>query len=202
MNYRSVIPLFALSVILSACQPAQDTKLDESEIKQRGQKAAMALKVGLLGQLQPAMKAGGPVAALPMCKAAAPALTTAASDSMPGISIRRTSDRVRNPDNAPDALDRKVLEIFQSAKGNKAELPTEHVEWLPESKDSKAPVARYYQPLMIKELCLNCHGAKDQIKPEVLALIQKLYPDDQATGYQAGDFRGLIRVDIAPLASP
>lgn len=193
----SIFGLIGMSLLLSACNPGKSVKPDESFIKESGQKAATALKTGLLGQLQPAMKSGGPMAALPMCKGAGPALTTAASDSMPGISIRRISAKVRNPDNAPDAIDLKVLELFQKAKDTKSEMPAEHIEWLPDSSDADKPLARYYQPLMIQPLCLNCHGSKEEMQPEVVELLQKLYPEDQATGYQAGDFRGLIRVDVS-----
>ena len=43
--------------------------------------------------------------------------------------------------------------------------------------------------------CLQCHGTPNQdIAPETLAAIQKLYPDDKATGFKLGDLRGLWRV--------
>jgi hypothetical protein len=32
---------------------------------------------------------------------------------------------------------------------------------------------------------------------EVSAQLAALYPDDKATGYKEGDFRGLIRVSVA-----
>jgi hypothetical protein len=46
-------------------------------------------------------------------------------------------------------------------------------------------------------MCLNCHGEPDKdIKPENLALIRRLYPQDQATGFQLGELRGAWRIDF------
>ena len=33
--------------------------------------------------------------------------------------------------------------------------------------------------------------------PRVVEVLQASYPDDQATGYEAGDLRGLIRVSVS-----
>lgn len=55
---------------------------------------------------------------------------------------------------------------------------------------------RYLKALRIQKPCLNCHGPREQIKPEVLALLKQVYPNDQATGYQEGDLRGAITVKI------
>ena len=90
-----------MSLLISACNPDNLVKTDERLIKEIGQKDAIALKSGLLGQIQPAMKSGGPMAALTMYKGAGPALTSDASDNMPSITIRRISARIRNPKNAP-----------------------------------------------------------------------------------------------------
>ena len=50
-----------------------------------------------------------------------------------------------------------------------------------------------FAPIVISNpLCLQCHGAPDQdIAPATLTAIRKLYPDDKATGYKAGELRGL-----------
>jgi len=55
---------------------------------------------------------------------------------------------------------------------------------------------RYYRPLVVNELCVQCHGPATALAPEVLAALSDLYPSDRATGYLPGDFRGLIRVRI------
>jgi hypothetical protein len=46
-------------------------------------------------------------------------------------------------------------------------------------------------------LCLQCHGvAGRDILPATATLLQKLYPQDQATGFQLGDLRGAWRVEF------
>ena len=46
--------------------------------------------------------------------------------------------------------------------------------------------------------CLTCHGSN--IKPELAAKINSLYPEDKATGYKAGELRGAFTI-MQPLAN-
>ena len=55
---------------------------------------------------------------------------------------------------------------------------------------------RYYKPLVVVPPCLACHGDPADMEPELRSTLEALYPEDLATGYEAGDFRGLIRVSI------
>lgn len=196
MNLRTILPVLLAMIWLSACKQEKSAQYDEAAIKEQGHQAVVSLKTALIGPLQSAMKSGGPAMAIPMCKNSAPALTEAAGSVHENMVIRRVSSRLRNPDNAPDSTDAKILEIFQTAKDSKGQMPTEYIERMSDNSDPGNKVVRYYEPLMIQPLCLNCHGQTDVIKPEVLDLIKKLYPEDRATGYKTGDFRGLIRVDI------
>ncbi len=46
--------------------------------------------------------------------------------------------------------------------------------------------------------CLKCHGlpGKD-IDANTLALLQKKYPEDKATGYKLGDLRGAWKISFS-----
>ena len=44
------------------------------------------------------------------------------------------------------------------------------------------------------EPCLMCHGSG--LDPALKAEIDRLYPDDQATGFKAGELRGAFTVTI------
>ena len=45
------------------------------------------------------------------------------------------------------------------------------------------------------ETCLKCHGrVGHEIANETYAVISKLYPEDKATNYRLGDFRGAWKV--------
>lgn len=46
-------------------------------------------------------------------------------------------------------------------------------------------------------MCLQCHGeAGTEIAPATLAVLQREYPDDRATGYGADELRGLFVVGM------
>jgi len=190
MKLARWLPFLALTAGLTACQkqpPASDepTETEVAEVKETGRAAASALMKSLGGQLKGALESGGPVTALQVCQQAAGPMTTAAGESFEDATIRRTTLKPRNPANAPDELDRKVLEELAAAE----ELPAEHLEWT-------GGTGRFYKPLVIQEVCLKCHGDPAGFSPELADTLAKLYPEDQATGYALGDFRGVIRVDI------
>jgi len=39
-----------------------------------------------------------------------------------------------------------------------------------------------------------CHGAPEQLKPEVRQQLQTLYPADQGVGYAVGQIRGAMTI--------
>jgi len=47
------------------------------------------------------------------------------------------------------------------------------------------------------KLCTQCHGSEQSIKPEVLASINNLYPEDKATGYSENEVRGMWKIVMA-----
>lgn len=54
----------------------------------------------------------------------------------------------------------------------------------------------YYQPLMVSEMCTQCHGPVADLQPGVRERLDELYPEHQAVGYAPGDLRGLIRMVV------
>ncbi len=69
------------------------------------------LMLSLQGELFAAMKEGGPVRALDVCRVKAPEIARATATGTPWR-IARTSLRVRNASNAPDAWETAKLEEF------------------------------------------------------------------------------------------
>lgn len=107
-----------------------------------------------------------------------------------GAQIRRTSLKVRNPQDAPDAYEQKAL-AKAAAAHEKGERISPWIERLPAENSAQGEVA-YYAPIYTLPLCLKCHGTPGETLAESdYAIIKKYYPDDQAIGYQAGDWRGL-----------
>ena len=143
----------------------------------------------LKGELQKGMQEGGPVNAIGVCNMTAPGIANTYS-ARKGWTVGRTSLRVRNPDNAPDAWEQKVLEAFEQRKQD-GENPAgiEHYEAVEVDGE---PVFRYMKAIPTAELCVVCHGSA--IDPYVDARLKELYPEDRARGYQPGDIRGAFTI--------
>ncbi len=47
---------------------------------------------------------------------------------------------------------------------------------------------------MAAEPCAACHGT--DVKPDVKSEIDKLYPQDQATGFKPGELRGAFTISM------
>ena len=177
----------------AACSDAPSPLSEErrTQVAALGHSAAQSLAQTLVGNLTRAIDEGGSAQAVEFCSLEAVALTDAAVFAAgQGLDLKRVSFRVRNPDNAPDELEAEALRHFEAELARGAPLPDGFVQ----------PVEgggfRYYQPLLVGEFCLQCHGTEDRISPEVRDVLASRYPDDHAVGYSAGDFRGLIRVAI------
>lgn len=170
-----------LSSVTSFAQPTQDELLQQS--RQITQKFAKGLKT----ELKAAMKKGGPVNAIKVCNEKAIAITKNASKEN-GVTLSRTSLKLRNPNNTPQAWEKAVLEQFaeRKAKGESAKK-MEFSETL--EVDGKKQF-RYMKAMGIAKACLHCHG--ESALPAVAEKLSQLYPDDQARGYNVGDIRGAI----------
>ncbi len=157
----------------------------------RARLAADGLGRELMPRLIAALDSGGPEHAVSYCADSAQAWT--ARQAGEGVYIRRVSLRVRNPANRPDSTERRHLERLDSL--NRAgELPGEVV--LTRLGEGGEPVVDYLRPILVQERCLACHGARDQLSPAVRELLADRYPTDEATGYEAGDLRGMISVRV------
>lgn len=55
---------------------------------------------------------------------------------------------------------------------------------------------RYVRPLVMAELCLQCHGPVEGIDASTRALIAERYPGDEAVGFAVGELRGIVSVRV------
>ena len=171
-------------VMLSAGEPAADTAwVDQSR------QLAMQLGGQLKAELTQAIADGGPMAAINVCYLRAPEIAAQLSQAS-GARVGRTALRVRNPSNAPDDLERTVLEQFAADLGSgPIDRPLEAVF---EIRRGDAVERRYMRAIPTDALCLTCHGKT--IAPELAAAIARDYPKDQATGFEQGQLRGAFSV--------
>jgi hypothetical protein len=158
-----------------------------------GRQLAQQLGGQLKAELGRAMSSGGPVAAIAVCKTRAPEIAAQLSKDS-GAIVGRTALRVRNPANAPDALERALLEQFSEelASGQF----TGPLEAAFEINRGGQVERHYMRAIPTDPLCLTCHGSA--LAPEVATAIARDYPDDQATGFEAGDLRGAFSVMWPP----
>ncbi|MFC2950632.1 DUF3365 domain-containing protein [Marinicaulis aureus] len=151
--------------------------------------AADALGAQLKARLLSAIETGGPVAAIDVCKLEAPEIAAGLSGET-GLRVGRTALRWRNPANAPDDYERTAMETFLAeidAGADPAALELAEIV-----TGAQGRQLRYMKPIMTGGPCVLCHGT--DISNEVKAAILERYPDDQATGFAPGDFRGAFTI--------
>ena len=183
----------ALVLIVVAACSKESTKKPEpataevtAEQQAKGAALIAELKKTLLGAVTSAMSEGVP-AAISKCNTEAPVLT--ASVAKEGAVIGRTSRKIRNPNNAAKGWQADALAHFEALKDKGTPLPgTSFAKVLDGGR------VAYAEPLMIVEICVTCHGGP--LAPEVQSQLAQKYPDDQATGYKVGDFRGIAWVEL------
>jgi methyl-accepting chemotaxis protein len=101
-----------------------------------------------------------------------------------GYLLKQTSLKLRNPDNAPDAFEQRVLKKFEDEKGIK--------EYWEINTVNQEKYFRYMLPLVVKEACLKCHESKEKVP----AFISEKYKNDTAVGYHVGDVRGALSLKV------
>lgn len=143
----------------------------------------------LVAALQGALKSGGPEAAIQVCKVEAPKIATE-EGARTGWQVGRTALKVRNPNNAADAFEKRVLESF-AARAAKGE-PLANMEHTETVTENGKKVFRYMKAIPTGDVCVTCHGT--DLAPTLAAKIKSLYPQDQATGFQVGQLRGAITI--------
>lgn len=142
---------------------------------------------GVLGRnLMAKIQQEGTLAALTFCNAEAYRLTdsTAAAKN---LKIKRVTDKPRNPGNLALPEEVALIDSYRTELANGRKLKPVYMY-----RDGQR---HFYNPIVTSELCLQCHGKPGgQITEDVMAGIRGLYPDDQATGYEANQVRGMWRI--------
>ena len=184
---KKLIPYCALLITICAC--ADNTAQQAEVFEQQAQNKIKTLAKNLKQELSGAMQSGGPVAAVQTCNLKAQEITHALNN---GISIKRTSLKLRNSKNAPDAWETQILNSFEEklAEGTPIDQLT-HSETI---KTASGNTFRMMRAIPTQGLCLSCHGDKQTMSNELVSILEEAYPNDQATDYQVGQIRGAFSV--------
>ena len=185
IRYLSFVTCIALAFAL----PFYAMAADEEHLA-RGREAVKALGSSLKHELQQAMQTGGALAAITVCNEKAPKISAALSGEK-HMDIGRTALRLRNPTNAPDDWEREQLETFMARLSAGEDAKTM------EAYDTQDGMFRYMKAIPMQGMCTTCHG--QTIPKKLKKQISALYPEDEATGFKAGELRGAFTVSI-PIA--
>ncbi len=168
---------------------AQDTAslLDDTR------KTALPLLPQVVGTMQKAVKEGGVVGAIPVCKEKAPQMLQSLRERT-GWQIQRVSLKVRNAKTGvPDTWEALQLADF-NIRAQSGERPDQLEAYEIVTEGDGRRYFRYAKALPVVDVCTNCHGPLDTLSPELQAALKKDYPQDQATGYRVGQIRGALVV--------
>lgn len=163
-----------------------DPKWDE-----RSRALADQLMSELKAELGQALQQGGAVAAITVCKSRAPEIAARLSASS-GAEVKRTAIRLRNPANAPDDLERAVMQGFAAELSGASPVASVPPEAIFESRSAQGTERRYLRAIVMQPVCLACHGTT--LAPEIATAIAREYPQDAATGFETGQLRGAVTV--------
>lgn len=190
MRPRAAIPacLFAGLLLGAAARaavqgppiyPVDDAPASLRPAIQRGDLAIVALQSAILTELSRELGRGGAVAAMSFCHLDAAGHSRRIGREE-GIVAGRTSDRLRNPSNAPKPWAAPIVARY-------AGTPAAGVDGFAVDLGDTVGVMR---PIAHRRMCSTCHGPGEALNPAVAAELKTRYPRDRATGFREGDLRG------------
>lgn len=197
-SFGAVAGILITAIAASGCSREKERLAKTGEI---AQEVKSTLAPAMMKKLFGIIKEEGYSAAVEVCAGTAEKVLPQKSagftekfkaEGVSEVLIKRVSLKVRNPIDAPNELENKVLKEWQAKEaanpeGEKAALTT------------KRSGEHYYALLPIRIItpqCLKCHGQESDLDPAAAAKIKELYPNDQATGYKLGDLRGAFSVRV------
>lgn len=174
-------------------RPAPAAQPDPAALRAQGLAVIQDFFKALKAELKAGMQEGGPVRAIEVCRLRAPAIARQVGAAS-GWQLGRTSERLRNPVNAPDPWEARVLAAF-AAQAQAGAAPGKLVfsEVVTDAQGRRS--FRLVQGIAMGGVCLTCHGPSPS--EAVRGQLKRLYPGDQATGYRSGQLR-----EPSPCASP
>jgi hypothetical protein len=145
----------------------------------------VSLQDALLRELTHALEQGGPEFAIQSCHIDVVGAIRRV-ERQPGIAAGRTSDRLRNPANAPKVW---AAPLVRANAGR----PAREIDGFVVDLGTAVGVLR---PIAEQPMCASCHGPADKIAPAVAAALKRRYPDDRAMGFANREIRGWFWVEM------
>lgn len=181
--FKKIMTIAVMTGLWAGTAAAQDA----SALKAEGKGVIKAFATELVGELKKGLKSGGPVEAIAVCNVQAMPIATKHS-AQSGWTVKRSSHKLRNSANTPDAFEAKAIREFQTRQAN-GEMAKDLVMAATTVEDGQKTF-RMVKAIPTGKPCITCHGT--DIKPEVTTKLGALYPDDKARGFKMGEMRGIF----------
>jgi uncharacterized protein DUF3365 len=151
----------------------------------RADLVVVSMQDALVRELTNALKQGGPEFAIQACHIDVIGAIQRIERG-DGIAAGRTSDRLRNPTNAPRAWAAPLV------KANAGRLARD-IDGFAVDLGDRVGVLR---PIAERPMCASCHGPASRISAAVSAALVDRYPADRAIGFAEGEVRGWFWVEM------
>jgi hypothetical protein len=161
---------------------------DKAALIEEGKGVMMQFGGTLKQELLAAVEAGGLVRGIAVCNVKAPMIAGKVGGAT-GWAVARSSHKLRNPKNAPDAFTAAAIDDFLTREA-KGEMAADMAKAAIVEENGRQ-VFRLVKAIPTGKLCLNCHGG-ETVKPGVVAALAELYPEDRARGFTEGQMRGVF----------
>jgi hypothetical protein len=165
--------------------PTSQAPAELQPVISRADLVIVAMHDSVLRELTDALSRGGPGSAIAFCHIDATVVSQRVAKDE-GIAAGRTSDRLRNPTNAPKPW---AAPLVQANAGKAARS----VEGFAVDLGDKVGVLR---PIAQRAMCAGCHGPAEKLSPVVRSVLQDRYPVDRAVGFKEGEIRGWFWVEM------
>lgn len=194
MKTRFPFLAFCIFLMFSSCEkPRKTTKItDEQYVKMaitKGDEISQVTQMVLASRLKEVVQEEGIAQALKYCNVNAYPIVDSLEDAY-HIKVKRASFKTRNPGDTPSKMEGSIIDDYIQEIGNGI---TPEVKTILDDEN-----VHYFKPIIISaELCLKCHGLiGSDILEENYEIIKELYPDDNATGHNLGDLRGIWSISF------
>lgn len=208
---RQCLATLGLALLAGGCaqMPAPATPADAAVVPapvstvaamppaERARAAGSAFAAALKSALGAKLAEGGTVGAIDFCHDEAPKIAERVSAEY-GVRLGRVpvAGRQRSPANAPAAWQAEVLAAFE--RDAAAGTPVSALQHVRAGGLPAGVALRSMRGIAVEPVCLACHGKA--LAEDTRAALARRYPGDTATGFEAGDLRGALWVEVP--ASP
>jgi hypothetical protein len=139
----------------------------------------------VLQELTAALERGGPAEALGFCHLDADVTIQRVARNQ-GLAAGRTSDRLRNPANAPRRWAAPLVAAHAGQRAN-------DIAGFAVDLGDRVGILR---PIVEQPMCAGCHGPVEKFAPGVGLVVRDRYPADRALGFKNGEIRGWFWVEL------